>query len=132
MYQLPSHVAKEGKHHSNNYSGHSHQHPLSQEKALSRMDHHHKERGEQKRRQNINALDYMFAAKLAPGDLNPPYFVNDEEITPLKMSLVSKAKQWAQCFDADSDPHAFVPFGTRRYLVIAYCPVLSLFYYPGS
>jgi len=100
---------------------------------MQKLTHHkdeHRDQGRARREANLGALDLMYAAKLAPGTFSPPYYVNNEEVTPLKLSLVSKTRQWNQCWDLDSD--MYLNFGSRRYTIIAFSPVLTMFYYTGS
>lgn len=111
-------------------SRHASQHPATVREKVSHYREEHRQIGKHRREANVSALDLQYAAKLAPGTFNPPYFVNNEEITPLKLSLVSKSRQWNQCWDLDSN--TYLNFGTRRYTVIAFSPVLTLFYYSGS
>lgn len=98
----PSHSAHEAsRHHRDKEHRHGEGYEKMLEKALAKIEPHLKEKGHRHRETRLSALDLMFCSKL-DARYACPFYVNNQEITPLRNTAVRKDHTVSACRDADT------------------------------
>jgi len=80
--------------------------------------------------QMINQWDLNFMAKALPGRVDAP-FVAAMGLPPLPTSTFHSGLSVNECWNASIATPAQSPLGTERYVVILFCPALTLLYGRG-